>query len=217
MTELVRQYSIANDDGVILLCIVMFALYAFVLNRSRSTLLHKWVVFFSSRNASGGENVNDTETDIQNNIILLVILSLSSGMLFFDRLSNHPATVSFGKVFTITGLLLAWIVGKAIAYWIVNWVFADFDKCAKWNSAFFYITSIFAIIVFPLSVFKIFFQPDCSTVFFMSLIMLAMYKILLFCKLTIIFRPKKYGVLLIFLYFCTLELMPVFLCWRIVV
>ncbi len=217
MTELLRQYNIADNDGVILLSIVMFALYAFVLNRSRSSLIHKWVVFFSGRNASGGENANDTEIDVQNNIILILILCLSLGMLFFDRFSDHPDIVNFSKVFAVSGIMLLGIIGKASVYWIVNWIFSDFDRCLKWNTAYFFIISIFSLIVFPFSLVKIFFQLDCSTIFFVSLILLAIYKILLICKLTIIFRPKKYGILLIFLYFCTLEIMPALICWHIVV
>lgn len=217
MTELLRQYNIADDDGVILLSIVMLALYSFVLFRGRETLAHKWKVFFSGRQASGGENLKDNGTDIQNNIILLIILCMSVGILFFDRISGSTQQLDFGHVFAIAGILMAWIVVKGIAYCFINWVFTDDNKNSNWISAYYYLISLFSLLVFPFALSKIFFELDCSSVVFLSLIMLAFYKFLLFCKLIIIFKPKNYGILLIFLYFCTLELMPLFLMWHSIV
>ena len=40
-------------------------------------------------------------------------------------------------------------------------------------------------------------------------IVLILYELMLFFKLNINFRTKKYGYMLIFLYFCSVELMPV--------
>lgn len=218
MNEVLRIHNIADNDGVILLSIVMFALFSFVLYRGKYNFFHKWIVFFSGRKASGGEYANDNATDIENNSIMLLLLSMSAGFLFFEHFSTSAfGSVSFGTIFTIAGIVTGWLLVKSAVYWVANWVFFDFNKNMKWSSSYFFLISMLSLTVFPISLVKLFFQLDCSTTFFLCFILLLIYKILLICKLTIVFKPKKYGFVLIFLYFCTLEIMPALFCWHFIV
>ncbi len=216
MTEGLRAYSIAGDDGIILISIILFALFAFIIYRGKEALMHHWTLFFTNRKASGGESLSDNGTEVQNNLMLAGIWAISIGLLTFPLFSETADATPYGTIFAIAGIMVAYVLAKILTYAIVNWTFFEGDAGVKWVSAYCFLISLSSILLFPLALVKIFLQPGETFLHIGLLIVLVLYKILLFCKLCINFKYKKYGFLLIFLYFCTLELLPILVCWQII-
>ncbi|MCQ2077594.1 MAG: DUF4271 domain-containing protein [Bacteroidaceae bacterium] len=216
MTEELRAYSVTGDDGIILISIILFALFALAISRGRMALIHNWTIFFTNRKASGGEQVASAGEVIRNNVLLICIMSASVGLLYFCLTSLHADKSSLGVLFSVTGLILLYILAKLIAYNVINWAFFEWDAKAKWDTAYLFILACTAFAFFPLALAKIYLQLSDQLTLICAVSILIIYKILLFCKLYIIFKCKNYGFLLLFLYFCTLEILPVLIGWQIV-
>ena len=217
MQEILRPYHISNDDTMLLLSIVIFAAYAFVIYRGKDTFLHKWTNFFTNRKATGGESQTDTNTEIQNNLILIPILSISAGIIFCDKFTHTTTSTPYTTIFAIAGIMLIYTLAKSALYSFINWIFFEWETNAKWIAAYFFLISLTALILFPIAMMKVFMEWNTKTTIICTAILLILYKIMLFCKLCINFKYKNYGFLLLFLYFCTLEIIPVMIGWKILI
>lgn len=208
MNEKIRQHFLIDSDAAIIAVIVMFAICALVIYCSKNRLIHRWTLFGSNRRPSGGEDFKETGIEILNYFMLTLVWSVSAGFLIYD---NSQIEKEGTQLWTTALLLTMTIYAKAILYYIINWIFFEPMKCRMWMSAYFFVISISALLIFALALIKIFLNTGHFCNMFFVTIVLVLYKILLFFKLNINFKPIGYGYLLIFLYFCTLELIPVML------
>lgn len=71
------------------------------------------------------------------------------------------------------------------------------------------------LLFFPLLLLLIYFQIDLKIVLISGLTLLLIVKILLLLKCFSTFFEKFYGILHLFVYFCTLEAAPVVVLWTI--
>ena len=69
-------------------------------------------------------------------------------------------------------------------------------------------TALTAFLLYPLALLDIFAHVSRETVIGGAILVVFLYELLLFYKLTANFKVKKYGYMLIFLYFCSVELLP---------
>lgn len=216
MTEALRPYQISSDDGILLLSLVLFAVYSFILYRGKDSFIHRWTMFFSNRKASGGETQQDSRSEMINHISLIVIWSISAGIVFCTNFSKIMDSAPYGTIFAIAGILFLYVFVKALVYSMINWTFFEWEEGVRWIASYFFLLSLSSLVLFPISMFKIFFGWTNNIAFICVVILLILYKILLFCKLYINFNHKHCGFLLLFLYFCTLEIMPVLIGWHII-
>ena len=103
-------------------------------------------------------------------------------------------------------LLFIW--AKSVVYHIINSVFFHHEDNRKWQSAYYFLTSLTAYLLYPLALVFTFNKTSDSIIAFCLLFALILYKILLFYKLCTNFETKKSGFLLFFLYFCSVEIIP---------
>jgi len=130
----------------------------------------------------------------------------------FDLLGNQLAR-HFLHIF---GLVAGWLLLKTVAYQVVNWTFFPSKENGRWMSAFYLLNGLFGVAIFALAALKIFVGLSASQLSFCLLVLVISYKFLVIFKLKSNFKTKNYGYLLIFLYFCTLELAPALIVWHFV-
>lgn len=208
MNETVRQHFLIDNDDAIIAVIVMFAICALVIYRSKNRLIHRWTLFGSSRRPSGGEDFRETGIEILNYFLLTLVWAVSAGFLIYD---NSQIEKDSSQLWLTALLFTGVIYAKAFLYSVINWIFFEPMKCRMWMSSYFFVIAISALLIFAFALIKIFMNTGHSCNMFFVTIVLILYKFLLFFKLHINFKPIGYGYLLIFLYFCTLELIPVML------
>ena len=215
MIDIPRPYSISSDDFIIFISIMLFALFGYTWYRSKEMIAHKTAGLFSTRSLSGGESFYDSGNEIVNYVLFFFISAMSIGLIFFNHITlftlhfESVQTIIYALVFFITALVCGYIIIKLTLYNIINWIFFNKETTTRWASDYCFITAMLAYIFFPLSMLKVFFRLSDHILHPIVLIVFLCYVIFLFLKSCVNFRPKNNGYLLLFLYLCTLEILPV--------
>lgn len=155
----------------------------------------------------------------------LLLLSCCSLGLIVSGLSAYGSSVgtltggqASGDGFRL-GLLVAWYaflyVGlKGLIYAVVNWVFFKSGQNVRWVSSYFFLSGVFSFLLYPFALIVLFAGFSVKLLTLILLFLFILYEIMLFYKLLVNFKVKKYGYLLIFLYFCAVELLPALFVWQ---
>ena len=124
--------------------------------------------------------------------------------LFMSRWSSHALLGAY--------ILTNWIyIGvKQSAYIFVNWIFFDKGKRDRWIKAYSFLLSLEGILLFPLALTMVFFNLSIHDTAICLFILVGLIKVLLFYKTFNIFFSKIYGFLHLIVYFCALEILPLF-------
>lgn len=215
-----RPYSIANDDYVTAGLFLLFFAMVMIIYRSRTSIGFRMKEFFASKRTYSAENTNENARDPYNMFMLTSISALSLSLVFFNQMSKENEFDSFfGIPYWLFAagyvVFMVFIYFKAWLYALVNWTFFDRDSSLKWISGYMFATALTSFLIFPLSLLAIYYDKSSQIVIYGFTILFILYELLLFFKLFVNFECKKYGYLLIILYFCSVELMPAIAMSRI--
>ncbi len=208
-----RGYVMGNDDYVVVGMVLMFLLLAVVVYKSRVALLYRLKSFFTEKRVYIEENVKGNSLEVFHVFLLLTVSACSLSIIFFDDLMEWNSFVSVTGVpywFFAVGFVvcLCFIYLKAGIYSIVNWTFFDSDSSKRWMTGYFLITSLTAFFFYLIAVLDVFSNLAHEIVIGGAILVVVLYEMLLFYKLIVNFRVRKYGYMFIFLYFCSAELLP---------
>lgn len=217
-----RSYSAANDDYIVGGLLFMLFIMATILHRSRSSLLHSIKDFFTSKRTYSDEKSNESTREPYNIFMLISISVLSLTLVCFNSLAisdefDKDLGIPYWLFAAGYAACMAFIYLKAWVYALVNWTFFDHESSTKWMHGYLLVTSLSAFVILPLSLVAVFFESSMEIVTLCFTIVYILYELLLFFKLFVNFESKKYGYLLIILYFCSVELMPTIAMSRILV
>ena len=100
---------------------------------------------------------------------------------------------------------------------MVNWVFFDKAHIAAWEQSYGDWTIISGAIMYVITVLSVLLDFPTHILTILAVSYVFLIEIGLFFKAFHIFYAKKYGVLLLIVYLCTLELMPLLLAGKALV
>ena len=106
------------------------------------------------------------------------------------------------------------IEGKFLLYNFVNWVFFNREKSALWRQSYWGLIAASGVVLFPAMLYAVFLDSEIQISDYLLLMILVIFKILLFYKLIGNFFAHFYGVSHLILYFCALEIIPDLLLWK---
>ncbi len=149
---------------------------------------------------------------------MLLLTCCSLGLIVSGLPMYYPSVGQLGSGFSL-GLKVAWwslvfFLLKGLVYVVVNWVFFRDEQNVRWVSSYFFLTGVFSFLLYPFSLIELYAGLSRKLLTVILLFVFISYEILLFYKLIVNFRAKRYGYLLIFLYFCAVELLPALLVWQ---
>lgn len=217
-----HPYRAAGDDWLMGGALVMCLILSVVLYRNRDTFLYRVKEFLSSKRSYSAENVNEHTNQAYSILLLTSVGALSLSAMLFSYLAKK---VGFYEVLGIPYWLLVggytvfmlFVYVKAWIYQIVNWTFFDHESNVKWMSGYLILTSFLAYLIFPLALVDILVEGSREIVIWGMIFVFFLYELMLLFKLFVNFESKKYGYLLIFLYFCSVEMMSAIVMSRILV
>ena len=209
-------YSINNDNFVTGLLIVCFLLIALTYSRISDFLNRQLKNFFYTQ--KGEHTIIETGSEMKLQMVFVVHTSLVYGLLFyFYTLNFLTDTFIFSTEYIILAFFFAvFLVFFAIRfglYAMVNPVFFDKAENKKFLTSLLLITSIEGVLVFPSLLLLAFFRISAIYAIWYCAIAVILVKILTFYKSYVIFFKQKRYFLQIFLYFCALEIVPLFALW----
>ena len=112
------------------------------------------------------------------------------------------------------GAVLAYFILKSILYNITNWVFFKKEQQKKWSDIYSDLLGVSSFILFPLVLVLVYSSSYYTIIEYTFLIFFVFAKILLFYNCVKNFFNRIQGLFHLILYFCTLEIIPLFLMWN---
>ena len=209
-------YQFRTDSIVTIILMLSFFLMVKVVSGSRHYLHQQIKDFFRQR-----ENlfVQRTQTEMRGQAFLVFQTCIMLGVLFFDYTQEHQADV-FNQIspYKILGVSVAicslYFMLKTGVYTFINNIFFTRKQCEQWANSYMLCTLGLGIALLPLSLLVVYFDlaPQNMCISFICLLIIS--KLLLLYKCSRIFFNYTFGWVHLFLYFCTLEIVPISVLFR---
>ena len=117
----------------------------------------------------------------------------------------------------LLGLTTAGYLLKLGLFKVVNWVFFDKAQTLAWKQSYADWTILSGSIMYVISLLAVLLDFSAHTLTIFAVAYVILIEICLFFKAFHIFYIKKYGVLQLIVYLCTLELIPLLLAGKVLV
>lgn len=210
------QDSIASSYTVTTLMVAFFILSSLAVAFGKRTLVQLVCNIFVTKERN---SLFDASTNVDWWVSLILILQacamFSLNMLvYFDADASNELFLLklFGACFLFA---FVYLVFKFIAYALNGWLFFDSGNNGVWIDTYKTIIYCNSFLFFLLALLTIYFNLSFGVLQIVIITIFAADKILALYKWTRLFLTSKVGFLLFFLQFCALEILPVFLGYRI--
>lgn len=204
--------------GCLLLC---FLSMTYVLSVTKNSLFQHINSFLYTRERNSIFN-EQTMGDVHCKILLITQTCLLVSILSIYHFTNQqPCTFNERNIphllaayffIILTFYLLKWIIYK-----FINWIFFNKVKSKLWSESYLLILSILGFILFPVTLLGIYSHLSPSIISIINICIFIFSNLLLFYKCFSIFFNRLHGIFFLFVYFCTLEILPFFVLRRGVV
>ena len=209
-------YSYANDNLVTSILIVGFLLIMLAFSRMSNFIVGQAKNFIHpSKNT---QSLLETSGEIYMQIVLTGLTCIVYALLYYLY-----ATEFVAKTYVTTSeyVLLAIFLGVFVGYFslrfglysLVNILFFDSHRNKKFLTSLLYISSIEGLLLYPALALLAFMHLPAQNAIWYCLIVLILVKIMTFYKSFTIFFNQNGFFLQIILYFCALEMVPLFTLW----
>ena len=212
-------YKLYSDGNIILALAIGFLLIVVAIQNNNKSI---WRMFKNCIITPGRNNLFDNGSNqayVLPTLLLCLTTTIMCGLLTYHYCSyalpdffnaaNHMAMIG-----VYTGMYLSFLILKWIIYAIIDWIFFDKERRKLWHKTFFNIISSIGIVLFATAVYIIFIDSEFHFSSTIILIIILLSKILLFYNCIKYFFRHFYGYLHLFLYFCTLEIIPDLVLWK---
>lgn len=211
-------YTIAGDNMMSLLLLVCFVATMISISRSRTFIARQVKSFFLVQRGNTTE-VTETSAEVRFQLLLLAETCILLAVLFLSYLMEAETTTytvsQFRFIEILTGVFAGYYLAKYILYQLVNWVFFNEKNIQQWNVAYLFMQAMQGVLLLPLVFVQSFFNLSIGYAAIYFIIVAILFKFLEFYKQQQIFFPQNGRFLQNILYFCMLELVPVFIIWNI--
>lgn len=211
-------YQFRTDDIVTTILMVSFFLMVWVVSLSRHYLHEQIKNFFLYRQR---ENLfsERTQTELRGQVFLIFQTCFLLAILFFDYTQEFQTEVfnqlSPYKVLGVSmGICCLYFALKIGVYNFVNSIFFDHKKNEQWNESYLLCVLGMGIALLPLALLVVYFDFNFQNTAICFACIVIADKILLFYKCHHIFFNYTFAFVHLFLYFCTLEIVPIFILFR---
>ena len=152
-------------------------------------------------------------------LALILASSLITAIFIYYYYEIQDGRMSSGEstpllLLCYAGAVLAYFILKSILYNITNWVFFKKEQQKKWSDIYSDLLGVSSFILFPLVLVIVYSSSYYTIIEYTFLIFFVFAKILLFYNCVKNFFNRIQGLFHLILYFCTLEIIPLFLMWN---
>lgn len=210
-------YSVHNDDLITSMLLICFLCAVVAFSNARRFIVRQTKAFFY-RPAEGITEVTETSSEMRFQAFLTLVTSFLVGLTCYFYTINFVATTftlqsPYQLIVIFFGLSTAYFMSKLLLQTTVNLVFFGRKKNEQWTKSSLFLVSIEGLLLFPLVVLHAYFglSPQSSLIYVAVVVVLV--KLMALSKCINIFFDRKLVNLQFFLYFCTLEIVPLLAFW----
>lgn len=209
-------YTIANDSLITSLLLVCFIFAAIAIAKGGNFLQRQIKNFFRTQR-EGTTVISETSGELRFQFFLVAQTCLLFAIIFFifsrDSLGQTFSIAHYQVLAAFTGVFAGYFSVKALLYQTAGWVFFDKKKNEQWMKSFLFLSSTEGIVLFPAVLLLAYFNLSIHGTAIYAITIIVIAKLLAFYKTRLIFFKRTGDILQFFLYFCTLELMPLCTLW----
>ncbi|NDV80687.1 DUF4271 domain-containing protein [Bacteroides sp. 51] len=221
MMNIPIPYTPKADDGIAIILLCCFFLSAFVLAKTKKFLWQQGNNFILHKDRTSIFS-SSTATDVHYLLLLVLQTCILSGICFFNYFDNdNPLLVQqihpYLLLGTYTGVCLVYIILKWLMYSFLGWVFLDRGVTDMWLESYSTIIYYLGFALFPFVLFLVYFDLNTDIMVIIGLGFIILAKLLIFYKWLKFFFNNIYGLLLLILYFCALEIIPCFIYYQVLI
>lgn len=214
-------YSPKTDDGIAIILLCCFLVSAYVLSRAKKFLWQQGSNFFLHKERTSIFSAS-TATDMHYLLLLVIQTCVLIGICFFNYFDNiNPGLISHIPSYLLLGIYSAvciiYILFKWLVYSFLGWVFFDKGTTDMWLESYSTLLYYVGFALFPFVLFLIYFDLNTDFMVIIGFGFIIIAKILIFYKWLKFFFKNIYGLLLLILYFCALEIIPCFIYYQVMI
>lgn len=201
----------------VFLCLLLAACLVLRLRKKFDELVRS--IFFPTPGKTDMPLVDDP-LRYSTHLLAVLIISFTAAMVTFTYTQYDVGYYPFSYTpyilfFVFFVFWLGYLLWKRLACDFVNWIFFSHEKIFTWKRAYTFLTVAESILFIVLAMIVVYLPLSLNAIVIMALVPVSFIKIILLFKTYQIFFPKIYGTLHLFVYFCTLELMPLLVLLKI--
>lgn len=214
-------YQFRTDSIVTIILMLSFFLMVKVISGSRHYLHEQIKDFFHHRQRENLFALR-TQNEMRGQVFLIFQTCIMLGVLFFDYTQEYQADVfnqvSPYKILSVSvGICALYFLLKTGCYTFINNIFFSRKQNEQWAESYLLCTLGLGTALMPLSLLVVYFDLSLTHMCITFFCLLIVDKLLLLYKCSRIFFNYSFGWVHLFLYFCTLEIVPIFILFRAVV
>lgn len=218
MDGLALPYSPRTDDGLAVILLGCFFVSAYVLARSKKFLSQQVKDFLLHRERTSIFAAT-TAADMRYLLLLVIQTCVLGGICIFNYFNDvRPLLMERVSPHLLLGVYIAvcllYLCLKWMLYSFLGWVFFDKIKTDVWLESYSTLLYYLGFSLFPFVLFLVYFDLNVAFLVSIGLGLVIFTKILMFYKWLKLFSSNIYGVLLLILYFCALEIVPCLILYR---
>ncbi|HHT23498.1 MAG TPA: DUF4271 domain-containing protein [Bacteroidales bacterium] len=215
MEGVIAASNPGNENWVFIVIAVLFAFLTTGIILSAGTFFANFKLFFTRKENS--DLLTHPTASIFQFHILITVFTIAVFALFGYLLVFHPpAKFSFQTYLLVCVVVTAFFIIKHILFDIVGNTFFGQKITRGYKVLYFNLVHALAILIFPITILYSY-QPISWQIplIFTAFSLFALFYILLIIKLFQNFYTKLIALFYIFLYLCTLEILPILLLIRV--
>ncbi len=218
MSELVNiplEDSLASDPFVSTIFALSFTMLAGVLAFGKRKLLQRGMNFFANRQRSTLFSLQPKLGNAMGAMAICVLIAMAAlcAMALFG-VKPTPSLPTWRAAMAYSSVMAAYLVFKYAAYRFSYWMFFDKAAAARWMGDYATLLVFNSFAFFFIALLAIHFNMSPQALQVTALALLALDKLLIIYKQSAQFIKAKIGLLMFFLQFCTLEIMPCFISYK---
>ena len=212
------SYSPRTDDVIALTLLACFFLSSIALARGKKFLTQQVKDFVLHRERTSIFD-SSTAADVRYLLVLVVQTCVLTGIVFFNYF-HDTCPMLMTKVSPLlllgiyVGFCLAYFLLKWLLYMFLGWVFFDKSKTDIWLESYSTLIYYLGFALFPFVLFLVYFDLNVTFLVSIGCVLVIFTKILMFYKWLKLFSCNIYGVFLLILYFCALEIVPCLIVYQ---
>lgn len=214
---IMRAESLANSTwvGVLIIFMIVALLIAVAKHRKQYTELLRNILKSKERVV----NYDDEQTSFWANLLLWIVVVLSYSLFALSLLANYQqATPPTYYFFIIIGTIALYLLLKYFIIWAFGFTFKAKMQTSTYTTNYFVIISTLGLALLPISTTLIYATASLGlTAIISASILIIAALILITLKLIQIFFKKIDSLLYIFLYLCTLEIVPILMMIKLAI
>ena len=206
-------YSIASDNVITMLLLGCFVLAMLAFAKSQRFILRQIKGFFRPPVSENMTAITETSGEFRFQFFLVLQSCLLMALVYFFHVQISVTDTFVIDQYQVIGvyaaIILGYVLAKGAAFWLTGWVFFDRRRNEFWMKSFLFLLAMEGVCLFPIVMLQAYFEMPVQTTLVSTAVVLILFKLLALYKSYIIFFRHSGNSLQIFLYFCTLEAIPV--------